>query len=159
VLTLGETRRELLYHATEFMLGRGRITPAKAELREPFRAIDTRMQSAIDTRYQLGEWRPQAYVTHKRGDHLSRRDRSFPRRGLEPGRHRQDSAHRGRPTLPRSSFAVRFRAFGTLAPGHCAEAVHRSVQFTQSTHKPVPGMIPFRDLASIRKNHECGCLG
>ena len=57
-LTPGEALRELLHDATEFMLGWDCITPLKAQLGEPFRALDARLQSAIDTRYRLPEWTP-----------------------------------------------------------------------------------------------------
>jgi hypothetical protein len=72
-----------------------------------------------------------------------RRVRSFPCRGLEPGRHTQDPAHRGSPAPRRSSFAVRFRALGALAPARCPEAVHRTVQCARThpsirTANPLP---------------------
>src|SRR3984885_5458681 len=60
-----------------------------------------------------------------------RRVRSFPCRGLEPGRHARDLAHRGSPALRRPSFAVRFRALGALAPARRSEAVHPTVQCPQ----------------------------
>jgi hypothetical protein len=61
-----------------------------------------------------------------------RRVRSFPCRGLDPGRHTQDPPHRGSPAPRRSSFAVRFRALGALALARCPEAVHRTVQCTRT---------------------------
>ena len=142
-LTPGEALRELLHDATEFMLGWDCITPLKAQLGEPFRALDARLQSAIDTRYRLPEWTPEAYAIHKRADRPRRRVRSFPCRGLEPGRHTQDPAHRGSPAPRRSSFAVRFRALGALAPARCPEAVHRTVQCARThpsirTANPLP---------------------
>ena len=70
-LTPGEALRELLHDATEFMLGWDCITPLKAQLGEPFRALDARLQSAIDTRYRLPEWTPEAYAIHKRADRLA----------------------------------------------------------------------------------------
>ena len=70
-LTPGEALRELLHDATEFMLGWDCITPLKAQLGEPFRALEARLQSAIDTRYRLPEWTPEAYAIHKRADRLA----------------------------------------------------------------------------------------
>ena len=43
-LTPGEALRELLHDATEFMLGWDCITPLKAQLGEPFRALDARLR-------------------------------------------------------------------------------------------------------------------
>ncbi len=58
-LTAGEGLRELLHDATEFMLGWDCITPLKAQLGEPFRALEARLQTAIDARYRLPEWTPE----------------------------------------------------------------------------------------------------
>ena len=76
-LTPGEALRELLHDATEFMLGWDCITPLKAQLGEPFRVLDARPQSAIDTRYQLPEWTPEAYAIHKRADRLAAASEAF----------------------------------------------------------------------------------
>ena len=92
-LNSGEALRELLHHATEFMLGWDCITPLKAQLGEPFRALDARLQSAIDTRYHSRNGRPRL-TRSTSAPTASPRVRSFPCRGLEPGRHTQDPAHR-----------------------------------------------------------------
>jgi hypothetical protein len=76
-LTPGEALRELLHDATEFMLGWDCITPLKARLGEPLRALETRLQSAIDTRYQLPEWTPEAYAIHTRADRLAAASEAF----------------------------------------------------------------------------------
>jgi hypothetical protein len=76
-LTPGAALRELLHGATEFMLGWDCITPLKAQLGEPFRALETRLQSAIDTRYRLPEWKPDAYAIHKRADGLAAASEAF----------------------------------------------------------------------------------
>ena len=76
-LTPGDALRELLHDAPEFMLGWDCITPLKARLGEPFRALETRLQSAIDTRYQLPEWTPEAYAIHKRADRLAAASEAF----------------------------------------------------------------------------------
>ena len=98
-LTPGEALRELLHDATEFMLGWDCITPLKAQLGEPFRALDARLQSAIDTRYRLPEWTPRGLRDPQARRRPCRGVRSFPCRGLEPGRHTQDPVHRGSPAL------------------------------------------------------------
>jgi hypothetical protein len=77
VLTPGAALRELLHDATEFMLGWDCITPLKAQLGEPFRALEARLQSAIDTRYRLPEWTPEAYAIHKRADRLAAASEAF----------------------------------------------------------------------------------
>ena len=59
------------------MLGWDCITPLKAQLGEPFRALDARLQSAIDTRYRLPEWTPEAYAIHKRADGLAAASEAF----------------------------------------------------------------------------------
>jgi len=76
-LTPAEALRELLHGATEFMLGWDCITPLKAPLGEPFRALEARLQSAIDTRYRLPEWTPEAYAIHKRADGLAAASEAF----------------------------------------------------------------------------------
>jgi hypothetical protein len=76
-LTPGEALRELLHDATEFMLGRDCITPLKAQLGEPYRALEARLQSAIDARDRLPEWTPEAYAIHKRADRLAAASEAF----------------------------------------------------------------------------------
>jgi 5'-nucleotidase len=71
LLTPGEALRELLHDAPEFMLGWDCITPLKAQLGEPFRDLEARLQRAIETRYQLPEWTPEAYATHTHADRLA----------------------------------------------------------------------------------------
>jgi hypothetical protein len=73
----GEALRELLHDATEFMLGWDCITPLKAQLGKPFRDLEARLQSAVDTRYQLPEWTPEAYAIHKRADRLAAASEAF----------------------------------------------------------------------------------
>ena len=146
-LTPGEALRELLHDATEFMLGWDCITPLKAQLGEPFRALEARLQSAIDTRYRLPGMDARGLRDPQARRPPRRRVRSFPCRWLEPGRHAQDLAHRGSPAPRRSSFAVRFRALGALAPARRSEAVHRTVQCPQTAPiNPQLRMITFPDL-------------
>jgi 5'-nucleotidase len=76
-LTPGEALRELLHDATEFMRAWDCITPLKAQLGEPFHALDARLQSAIDTRYRLPEWTPEAYAIHKRADGVAAASEAF----------------------------------------------------------------------------------
>jgi 5'-deoxynucleotidase YfbR-like HD superfamily hydrolase len=75
-LTPGEARPELLHDVPEFMLGLDCITPLKAQLGKPFRDLEARLQRAIDTRYQLPQWTPEAYAIHKRADRLARNGHS-----------------------------------------------------------------------------------
>ena len=76
-LTPGEALRDLLHDGTEFMLGWDCITPLKAQLGKPFRDLEARLQSAIDTRYQLPEWTLEAYTIHKRADRLAAASEAF----------------------------------------------------------------------------------
>ena len=131
-LTPGEALRELLHDATEFMLGWDCITPLKAQLGEPFRDLEARLQSAIDTRYQLPEWTPEAYAIHKRADRLAAASEAFHVVGWSRADMRKTLRIAEVPLLRRSSFAVRFRALGALAPARRPEAVHRTVQCTQT---------------------------
>ena len=143
-LTPGEALRELLHDATEFMLGwdciiflrsassANRSAPLMRDCRA--RSTHTLSTPGLDAR---GLCDPHARRPACRGV------RSFPCRGLEPGRHTQDPAHRESPAPRRSSFAVRFRALGALAPARCPEAVHRTVQCARThpsirTANPLP---------------------
>jgi hypothetical protein len=76
-LTPGEALRELLHDAPEFMLGWDCIAPLKAQLGKPFRDLEARLQGAIDTRYRLPEWTPEAYAIHKRADRLAAGSEAF----------------------------------------------------------------------------------
>ena len=80
------------------MLGWDCITPLKAQLGEPFRALDrdcrARSTHAIDSR----NGRPRLTRSTSRRP-PRRRVRSFPCRGLKPGRHAQDPAHPEVPLL------------------------------------------------------------
>ena len=51
--------------------GLGLHHPAQAQLGEPFRALEARLQTAIDARYRLPEWTPEDYPLHKRADRLA----------------------------------------------------------------------------------------
>ena len=76
-LTAQEGLRELLHDATEFMLGWDCIAPLKAQLGEPFRQLEARLQAAIDARYQLPSWTAEAYAKHKRADRLAAASEAF----------------------------------------------------------------------------------
>ena len=76
-LTAGEALRELLHDATEFMLGWDCITPLKAELGEPFRRLEARLQAAVDARYRLPAWTAGSYARHKRADRLAAASEAF----------------------------------------------------------------------------------
>jgi hypothetical protein len=60
-----------MHDAAEFMLGWDCIAPLKAELGEPFRILDARLQAAVDARYRLPAWTPEACAKHKRADRLA----------------------------------------------------------------------------------------
>ncbi len=76
-LTAQEGLRELLHDATEFMLGWDCIAPLKAQLGEPFRQLQARLQAAIDARYQLPSWTAEAYAKHKQADRLAAASEAF----------------------------------------------------------------------------------
>src|SRR5271165_5798777 len=63
-LTSREGLRELLHDATEFMLGWDCIAPLKAQLGEPFRQLEARLQAAVDARYRLPPWTAEDYAKH-----------------------------------------------------------------------------------------------
>ena len=77
-LTARETLRELLHDATEFMLGWDCIAPLKAQLGQPFRVIEARLQAAVDARYQLPPWTAEDYASHMRADRLAAACEAYP---------------------------------------------------------------------------------
>ena len=76
-LTAQEGLRELLHDATEFMLGWDCIAPLKAQLGEPFRELEARLQAAVDARYRLPSWTAEDYAKHKRADRLAAASEAF----------------------------------------------------------------------------------
>jgi len=76
-LTAREGLRELLHDATEFMLGWDCIAPLKAQLGQPFRVLEARLQGAVDARYQLPPWTAEDYAKHKRADRLAAASEAF----------------------------------------------------------------------------------
>ena len=76
-LTAREALRELLHDATEFMLGWDCITPLKAQLGQPFRVLEARLQGAVDARYQLPPRTAEDYAKHKRADRLAAASEAF----------------------------------------------------------------------------------
>jgi hypothetical protein len=135
-LTPGEALRELLHDATEFMLGWDCITPLKAQLGEPFRALEARLQSAIDTRYRLPGWTPEAYAIHKRADGLAAAPEAFHVVGWSRVEIRKTLRSAEVPLLDDPLSPCGFAPLGALAPARCPEAVHRTVQCTQ-THPAI----------------------
>jgi hypothetical protein len=135
-LTPGEALRELLHEATEFMLGWDCITPLKAQLGEPFRALEARLQSAIDTRYRLPGWTPEAYAIHKRADGLAAAPEAFHVVGWSRVEIRKTLRSAEVPLLDDPLSPCGFAPLGALAPARCPEAVHRTVQCTQ-THPAI----------------------
>ena len=76
-LTAEGALRELLHDATEFMLGWDCIAPLKAQLGEPFRELEARLQAAVDARYRLPTWTAEDYAKHKRADRLAAASEAF----------------------------------------------------------------------------------
>ena len=76
-LTPGQGLRELLHDATEFMLGWDCIAPLKAQLGQPFRDLEARLQAAVVTRYGLPPWTPEEAAAHKRADRLAAASEAF----------------------------------------------------------------------------------
>ena len=76
-LTASEGLRELLHDATEFMLGWDCGAPLKAQLGQPFRKLEARLQAAVDARYQLPSWTAEDYAKHKRADQLAAASEAF----------------------------------------------------------------------------------
>jgi hypothetical protein len=71
-LTAREALRELLHDATEALLGGiDPIFPIKPHLGEAFRALDSRLQSAVDRRYDLPPWSEDEFARHKQADRLA----------------------------------------------------------------------------------------
>ena len=76
-LTAREALRELLHDAAEFMLGWDCIAPLKAQLGQPFRQLEARLQAAVDARYRLPQWTAEDYAKHKRADRLAAASEAF----------------------------------------------------------------------------------
>lgn len=67
-LSPAEALHELLHDAEEGFLGFDCNSPLKGVLGKPFKDVSDRLMSAICTRYDLPEWRPDIYLIHKRAD-------------------------------------------------------------------------------------------
>ena len=76
-LTPAGALRELFHDATEFMLGSDCIAPLKAQLGEPFRELEARLQAAVDMRYRLPPWPAEDDAKHKRADRLAAASEAF----------------------------------------------------------------------------------
>ena len=59
---------ELLHDAEEGFLGFDCISPLKAVLGEPFRAVAERLMQAVAQRYRLQPWTPDGHRQHKQAD-------------------------------------------------------------------------------------------
>jgi len=70
-LTPTQALHELLHDASEGLLGFDCITPLKPHLGTDYETLDARLQSAIQTRYQLPPWDHADYVLHKQADRLA----------------------------------------------------------------------------------------
>lgn len=62
---------ELLHDAEEGFLGFDCISPLKDVLGLSFRAVSSRLMSAVFERYELQTWTPDAHVAHKRADSVA----------------------------------------------------------------------------------------
>lgn len=67
-LTPAEQLLELLHDADEAFLGFDCISPLKAVLGEPFRAVGTRLSEAVARRYHLPAWSAESHAEHKQAD-------------------------------------------------------------------------------------------
>ena len=76
-LTAQEGLRELLHDATEFMLGWDCIAPLKAQLGQPLREREARLQAAVDARYRLPPSTAEDYAKRKRADRLAAASEAF----------------------------------------------------------------------------------
>ncbi len=72
-----EALRELLHDAIELMLGWDCVAPLKAQLGQPFRELEARLQAAVDARYQLPSWTAEGYAKHKQADRLAAASAAF----------------------------------------------------------------------------------
>jgi hypothetical protein len=70
-LTAREALRELLHDATEGLVGFDALLPLKKHLGPHFKALDHRLQQAVDRRYFLPEWTEDAYAAHKSADRVA----------------------------------------------------------------------------------------
>ncbi|WP_375576250.1 phosphohydrolase [Paracidovorax oryzae] len=67
-LSAGEELQEILHDAEEGFLGFDCISPLKAVLGEPFRAVADRLMQAVAQRYGLSDWTPEGHRLHKAAD-------------------------------------------------------------------------------------------
>ncbi len=70
-LTPSEALLELLHDAEEGFLGFDCISPLKDVLGLSFRAVSSRLMSAVSQRYELRTWTPAAHAVHKRADSVA----------------------------------------------------------------------------------------
>lgn len=71
-LTRAQELRELLHDAEEALIGGfDPVSPIKPILGEGFKALTTRLQKAVFTRYGLVDWDETEYKLHKQADTLS----------------------------------------------------------------------------------------
>ncbi len=68
LLSADDELLELLHDAEEAFLGFDCISPLKAVLGEPFRAVANRLMQAVARRYHLPPWTPERHRLHKLAD-------------------------------------------------------------------------------------------
>lgn len=76
-LTPVQELMELLHDAEEGFIGFDCISPLKAELGKPFKAVSDRLIKAIWDRYELPDWHPNDYALHKEADWIAAASEAF----------------------------------------------------------------------------------
>ncbi len=70
-LTAREALREIAHDATEALWGFDLLFPLNSQLSPQFERLDSRLQAAVDQRYQLPAWTEETYARHKHADRLA----------------------------------------------------------------------------------------
>ena len=83
-LTRAQALRELLHDAPEGLLGFDPINPLKPHLGPEYAALDARLQTAINARYQLPAWTDEDHDLHKKADRLAAASEAFHMVGWSP---------------------------------------------------------------------------
>ena len=76
-LTAREALREITHDATEALWGFDLLFPLKSQLSPQFERLDSRLQAAVDQRYQLPAWTEEPYAQHKHADRLAAASEAF----------------------------------------------------------------------------------
>ncbi len=76
-LAAREALREIAHDATEGFWGFDLLFPLKSQLSPQFERLDSRLQAAVDQRYQLPAWTEETYAQHKHADRLAAASEAF----------------------------------------------------------------------------------